>query len=66
MQNKLHYVIAEFVPVTYDAGSSYTHAKVEDNNTLGLDTIRYLKYIKPPHLCIDNQRVAHVILGFTN
>jgi hypothetical protein len=66
MRNKLHYVIAEFVPVTYDVGSGYAHAKVENNNTLGLDTIAYSKYIKPPHLCTGNQKVAHVILGFTD
>jgi len=42
------------------------HTKVEDNNTLGWDTIRYSKYIKPPPLHTDNQRVAHVILSFTD
>jgi len=66
MRNKLHYVIAKFVPVTYNVGSSYAHAKVENNNTLGSHTIMYLKYIKPPHLCTDNQRVAHMILSFTD
>ena len=39
--NKLHYVIAEFVPVTFDARSSFTHAKLEQDNILGLDLIVY-------------------------
>jgi hypothetical protein len=66
IRNKLHYVIAEFVPVTFDTGSSFAHAKLEQDNILGLDSIAYSKYIKPPHLRPNNQRVAHVILGFTN
>jgi hypothetical protein len=66
MRNTLHYVIAEFVPVTYDAGSSFAHAKVEHDNTLGLDTIAYSRYIKPPHLRAGSQKVAHVIFGFTD
>jgi len=66
IRNKLHYVIAEFVPVTFDAGSSFAHAKVEQDNFIGLDSIAYSKYIKPPHLRPANQRVAHVIFGFTD
>ena len=66
MRNKLHYIIAEFVPVSFDAGSSFAHAKVEHDNTLGLDTIAYSKFIKPPHRRTDNQTVAHVIFGFTD
>jgi hypothetical protein len=66
MHNKLHYVIAEFVPVSFDAGSSFTHAKIEQDNVIGLDSIAYSKYIKPPHLRASNQRVAHVIFGFTD
>ena len=66
IRNKLHYVIAEFVPVTFDAGSSFAHAKIEQDNFIGLDSIAYSKYIKPPHLRTGNQRVAHVIFGFTD
>jgi hypothetical protein len=66
MCNKLHYIIAEFVPVSFDARSSFTHAKIEQDNFIGLDSIAYSKYIKPPHLCASNQMVAHVIFGFTD
>jgi hypothetical protein len=65
MHNKLYYIIAEFVPVSFDAGSSFAHANIEHDNILGLDTIMYSKYIKPPHCCTGNQMAAHVILGFT-
>lgn len=41
IQNKLYYVIAEFVPTTFDAGSSYVHTKVEEDSTLGSNTIGY-------------------------
>jgi hypothetical protein len=34
MRNKLYYVIAEFVPTTFDAGSSFAHAKVEEDNMM--------------------------------
>jgi hypothetical protein len=34
MCNKLYYVIAEFVPTTFDAGSSFAHAKVEEDNMM--------------------------------
>jgi len=64
IHNKLHYMMAEFAPVTFNAGSSFTHAKLEQDNFLGLDTITYSKYIKPPHLCPTNQRVAHIIFSF--
>jgi hypothetical protein len=66
MRNKLHYIIAEFVAVLFNAGSSFAHAKIEHDNTLGLDTITYSKYIKPPHHRTGNQMVAHAILGFTD
>ena len=33
---------------------------------MSTDTIAYLKYIKPPHLCTSNQRVGHIIIGFTD
>ena len=66
IHNKLHYVIAEFVPIMFDAGSSFTHAKIEQDNFIGLDSITYSKCIKPPHLRAGNQRVAHVIFGFVD
>jgi hypothetical protein len=66
MQNKLYYIIADFVPTSFDAGSSYAHSKIEEDSGLGADTITYSKYIKPPHLWNENQRVAHVIFGFND
>jgi hypothetical protein len=41
MRNKLHYVIAEFVPTTFDAGSSFAHAKVEEDNMMERDAIAF-------------------------
>src|SRR5882757_2484133 len=66
MCNKLYYVIAEFVPTTFEAGSCYVHAKVEEDSALCTDTIAYSKYIKPAHLCTSNQKVAHIVLGFNS
>ena len=63
--NKLHYVIAKFVPVMFDTRSSFTHAKIEQDNFIGLDLIAYSKYIKLSHLCTGNQRVAYIIFSFT-
>ena len=48
--NKLYYRIAEFVPTTFNAGSSFTHAKLEETNQLNEDSITFLKYINAPHL----------------
>ena len=62
IQNKLHYIIAEFIPATFDAGSSYAHAKVEEDSGISGNTIAFSKYIKPPHLCNKNQKVAHIII----
>jgi hypothetical protein len=64
MWNKLHYVIAEFIPTSFDAGLSYVHAKVEEDSSLSPDSITYSKYIKPLHLHSNNQKVAHAVLGF--
>jgi gas vesicle protein len=64
IRNKLYYVLAEFVPTTFDAGSSYAHAKVEEDSALGTNVIGHSKYIKPTHLRASNQRVAHVVFGF--
>ncbi|KAF8230264.1 hypothetical protein L208DRAFT_1282988 [Tricholoma matsutake] len=50
IKDKLHYVIAEFVPITYDAGGSYSHANLEDVNQFTDGTIGFSKYIKPPQL----------------
>jgi len=66
MHNKLYYVIAEFVPTTFNAGSSFAHTKVEEDNMIDRDTVAYLRYIKPAHLRNSNQRVAHVMLGFND
>jgi hypothetical protein len=66
IQNKLHYVIAEFVHTMFNAGSSYTHMKIEEDSGLGTNTIAFSKYIKPPHLCNEKQKVAHTIFGFND
>jgi hypothetical protein len=63
MRNKF-YVIAEFVPTTFEAGSSYVHTKVEEDSGLCTNAIAYSKYIKPAHLHTSNQKVAHVVFGF--
>jgi vacuolar-type H+-ATPase subunit H len=64
--NKLFYVIAEFVPTTFDAGSTYTHARIEEDSALGTGTITHSRYTKPAHLRTNNQKVAHTIFGFNN
>lgn len=64
--NKLYYIIAEFVPTSFDAGSSFTHSKLEEVNTMMEDSIMFSKYVKPPHLQTNNQKVAHVTFGFLN
>jgi len=66
MHNKLYYVITEFVPTTFEAGYSYIHVKVEEGSGLCNNTIVYSKYIKPAHLCTNNQKVAHVVFGFNS
>jgi hypothetical protein len=64
MQNKLHYAIAEFVPVTFIENSSFMHSRIEEESGLRGDTLAFSKYIKPAHLRNANQKVAHVTLGF--
>lgn len=64
IQSNVHYVIAEFVPITFTEDSTFTHAKIEENSGLSYNTITYSKYIKPAHLRTKNQKVAHVIFGF--
>ena len=66
MCNKLYYVIAEFVPTTFEAGSSYVHTKVEEDSGLCTGVIAYSKYIKPTHLHTSNQRVAHIVFSFNS
>jgi hypothetical protein len=66
MQNKLHYVVAEFVPVTFIADSSFMHAKIEEESSISANSIIYSKYIKPAHLRSNNQKVAHVTFGFSS
>ena len=62
----MFYVIAEFILTTFDTGSSYAHAKVEEDTGLCTGTIAHSKYIKPPHLCVSGQKVAHVVFGFNS
>lgn len=66
IQNKLFYIIAEFIPTTFKAGSSYTHTWIEADSTLTENTIAYSKYIKSIHLHMSNQKVAHIIFGFND
>ena len=66
IKNKLFYIVAEFVPTTFNAGTKSAHAHIEEDSLMGTDTIAYSKYIKPPHLCASNQRVAHVIIRFSD
>jgi hypothetical protein len=68
MQNKLHYVIAEFVPVTFIENSTFMHAKIEEESSISADTLTFSesKYIKPAHLRKNNQKVAHVTFGFND
>ena len=66
IQNKLYYTVAEFVPTTFDAGTNYAHPRVEQDNVLTTATMTHSKYIKPQHLRTSNQKVAHVIIGFSD
>jgi hypothetical protein len=66
MQNKLHYVIAEFVPVTFIENSSFMLTKIEEESGISTNTIAFSKYIKPIHLHSKTQKVAHVTFGFND
>ncbi|KAF8220387.1 hypothetical protein L208DRAFT_1541071 [Tricholoma matsutake] len=66
IKNKLFYVVAEFIPTTFNVGTNSAHTHIEEDSCLHTDTITYSKYIKPPHLCTNNQRVAHVIIRFND
>jgi hypothetical protein len=66
IQNKLFYIIAEFVSTTFEEGSSFMHAQIESDSTLAEKAIVYSKYIKPAHLCMTGQKVAHIVFGFSN
>ena len=37
--NKLHHVIAEFVPISFDAGTDHSHTMLEANNSLTTSSI---------------------------
>ena len=64
MQNKLYYVIADFVPITFIKNLSFMHAKIEEESHICADTLVFSKYIKLIHLHNNNQKVTHVMLGF--
>ena len=66
MQNKLYYVIAEFVPISFIENSSFMHARIEEESAISANSLVFSKYIKPAHLRSNNQKVAHVTLGFNN
>lgn len=60
-------MIAEFIPKTFEAGSSYMHAWIEEDSELTTNTIAHSKYIKPEERHTKKkQKTAHVILGFNN
>ncbi|KAF8218950.1 hypothetical protein L208DRAFT_1559746 [Tricholoma matsutake] len=59
LTNKLYYFMAEFGPTTFNAGSSFTHAKLEEVNLLNENSITFFKYIKPSHL---NFTLPHRVL----
>ena len=66
LQNKPHYVIAEFVPITFIENLSFMHSRIETESEIAIDTLMFSKYIKPLHLRKNNQKVAHVTLGFND
>jgi hypothetical protein len=64
--NKLHHIIAKFIPTTFEVGASHAHAKLEEDNMLIEQAVMFSKYIKPPHLRTESQRVAHLGIGFNH
>jgi hypothetical protein len=42
------------------------HARIETDSALAENTIAYSKYIKPAHLRTNNQKVAHIVFGFSD
>ena len=64
--SKLYHVIAEFVPILFDAGTDHSHKLLEVSNSLTSSSITWSKYVKPPHLRSANQRTAHIIIGFSS
>ena len=66
IKNKLFYVVAEFVPPTFNVGTKSAHAHIEEDSSMSMDTISYSKYIKLLHLHASNQRVAHIIIRFND
>ena len=66
IHNRFFHVIMEFVPVSFDANTTYSHTKIEDNNKLSSGSVTWSKYIKPPHLWSTNQTAAHIIIGLSS
>ena len=64
--NKLHHVIAEFIPISFDVGTDHSHTILEVNNSRTTGSITWTKYVKPPHLHSSNQRNTHIIIGLSN
>jgi bisphosphoglycerate-independent phosphoglycerate mutase (AlkP superfamily) len=64
VQNKLLYVVVEFVPVTFIENSSVMHARIEEESEIATDSIAFSKYIKLAHLRSNTQKTAHVTFGF--
>ena len=60
------HIIAEFMPTTSVAGNSGFYIKLEDTNNLPTDTITSTKFIKLPHLRYKEQKVTHLIAGFSS
>ncbi|KAF8224000.1 hypothetical protein L208DRAFT_1313982, partial [Tricholoma matsutake] len=66
IQNRLFYMLVEFVPTTFKVGADYAHAHMEDDSRIASNVITYSKYIKPAHLRSKTQLTAHIITGFNN
>jgi hypothetical protein len=55
IKNRLLYVVAKFIPITFNAGARSAHANIEKDSGIPTDIITYSKYIKPLHLRTSNQ-----------
>ncbi|CAK5280785.1 unnamed protein product [Mycena citricolor] len=60
---RLHMVIVQFVPVSFDPESTDHTRFIESNNNLPPGALGHARYVKPRNRHDPNQRFAHVILG---
>jgi hypothetical protein len=65
IQNKLYYVIAEFILTTFEAGSSFMHAKLEDINFLSRESIVFSKNFMETQKAMEHYELSkrHLCLG---